>query len=585
MSKKFTFLVLALIVVFSVSLMAEPVANPVMPITNSKVKTSLSRSNVQFIDSISDINYRSFLPQSFDRIFAAPGGKYFIYVGRGTGTASYYGTFGYFSTDFGATWSQTPATGPVLKPTSDSIWQRCYTSLALGSSNVGYAPYTIAAVRTGGTQLGDTIMFAADLSGLGAGDWQSTPAAVNDSNSYRYAGNVAVMNDADVFVAMFDLYGVYEISHSGDYGTTWSETATLDANYFAPLLADHGPYDSLSWSGVDMPKILVDGNNLVFISDVSVDAWTGDSSSTITALCWATSSDSGKTWTNPQWVDPNILPTGYAANGGLNWGSWDAEITTNGKVVASGVYFPPDTLKSAKMFGHVYDGTNWTTTQIGPPDDTVNSAWTGLFNGDYAITQQGKVAFDNSGNAYIYWEDICKVDTVNDTARTHWGVAEAKFDGSSWKPAVFVDTLPDFYNYFTGASNVDDNGNILMGVVPGSAPNDTLYLFTEPAVAGIATKVNKTIKTMNLAQNMPNPVRGNTTINYSITKSGHVTLNVYDMSGKLVKTLVNGNVNAGTHSVVWNRTDNRSNKVAGGVYFYKMNANNETLTKKMIVVK
>ena len=576
MSKKITFLVLALIVAFSFSLMAEPVIKPLLPNTyNNTVNARNGRALVPLVDGV---NYRSINPKAMPHILAAPGGEYMLYMGRGTSTGSYYGIYAYYSTDYGATWTQTPSTSPVITP--ESTYTRIYTALALGSSSLAYAPYTIANIRVGSAAANDTIMFAADLSGLGAGDWQTAVAADNSDGAYRYLPNITVVNDADIFVPVMDLYGDFYLHHSSDYGTTWSQIYHFDANYFTPLLANAGQFDSITGpAAADIPKIIVNGSQLIFIGDVNVDAWVDTTSSTIGALFWATSDDNGVTWSDPQWVDSDVLPINYSVEG-VNWAGWDANITSNGKIFISAVYPPDDTTKTCKFFAHVYDGSNWTTTQIAPDDNATTGAWTGLASG-YAISQQASAVVDNAGNGYVYWEDIYKV--VGDTA-AYWGIAMAKYNGTAWSPACFVDTTIGFYNYVTVASNADDNGNVLIGLVPGDAPNDTLYLIPEPTT-GIATKNVNTVKTMNLAQNMPNPVRGNTTINYSVTKSGHVTLNVYDMSGKLVKTLVNGNVNAGTHSVVWNRTDNRNNKVAGGVYFYKMNANNETLTKKMIVVK
>jgi len=57
------------------------------------------------------------------------------------------------------------------------------------------------------------------------------------------------------------------------------------------------------------------------------------------------------------------------------------------------------------------------------------------------------------------------------------------------------------------------------------------------------------------------------------------------VKGQLVKTLVNGNMNAGKHNIVWNGRDNAGNAVSSGVYFYKMNAGKYSSTKKMIMMK
>ncbi len=83
-----------------------------------------------------------------------------------------------------------------------------------------------------------------------------------------------------------------------------------------------------------------------------------------------------------------------------------------------------------------------------------------------------------------------------------------------------------------------------------------------------------------LSQNYPNPFNPVTTINYSIPKSGFVSLKVFDLLGKEVATLVNGNAPAGNYSVEFH-----SGNLASGLYFYKMNSGNFSETKKLIITK
>ncbi len=88
-----------------------------------------------------------------------------------------------------------------------------------------------------------------------------------------------------------------------------------------------------------------------------------------------------------------------------------------------------------------------------------------------------------------------------------------------------------------------------------------------------------------LNQNYPNPFNPTTKINYNVAKTGNVKLNVYNVKGQLVKTLVNSNQNVGMHNVVWNGNDNAGNKVSSGVYFYKMENAGRSEMKKMVLMK
>jgi len=88
-----------------------------------------------------------------------------------------------------------------------------------------------------------------------------------------------------------------------------------------------------------------------------------------------------------------------------------------------------------------------------------------------------------------------------------------------------------------------------------------------------------------LTGNYPNPFNPTTTISFSTSEAGFVSINIYNMKGQLVKTLVNENLDAAYHNVVWNGKDNRNKTISSGIYFYKMRTNNYTATKKMILMK
>ena len=88
-----------------------------------------------------------------------------------------------------------------------------------------------------------------------------------------------------------------------------------------------------------------------------------------------------------------------------------------------------------------------------------------------------------------------------------------------------------------------------------------------------------------LGQNFPNPFNPTTAISFSIPKSGHVELSIYDILGRNVKTLVSGAYDVGNYSVVWDATDMNGNLVSNGVYFYTIKADDFRLTKKMLFMK
>jgi hypothetical protein len=90
---------------------------------------------------------------------------------------------------------------------------------------------------------------------------------------------------------------------------------------------------------------------------------------------------------------------------------------------------------------------------------------------------------------------------------------------------------------------------------------------------------------LRLDQNWPNPFNAATRIEYATSRSGHVVLEIYNVLGQKVKTLVDKIQPVGKYSVDWDGTDKYGQVVASGVYFYQVQTNDEIETRKMILMK
>jgi len=91
-------------------------------------------------------------------------------------------------------------------------------------------------------------------------------------------------------------------------------------------------------------------------------------------------------------------------------------------------------------------------------------------------------------------------------------------------------------------------------------------------------------RTMSL-RSYPNPFNPNTTIRYSLLETGRVRLAIYDVTGRLVRTLLDGVRNAGDQRVFWDGKDDRGSLVGSGVYLYQLEAGNKSLTRKMSLLR
>jgi len=92
-------------------------------------------------------------------------------------------------------------------------------------------------------------------------------------------------------------------------------------------------------------------------------------------------------------------------------------------------------------------------------------------------------------------------------------------------------------------------------------------------------------KVFSLNQNVPNPFNPSTIISYDVPKAAHVSLVIYNNLGERVCALVNGAKEPGTYTIRWNGENQKGEKVASGVYFYKMKAGDFEDSRQMMLVK
>jgi len=89
---------------------------------------------------------------------------------------------------------------------------------------------------------------------------------------------------------------------------------------------------------------------------------------------------------------------------------------------------------------------------------------------------------------------------------------------------------------------------------------------------------------VSLSQNLPNPFGGETGIAYTLPTGSDVLLQVFNVAGKLVRTLVDGQQPAGRWNVGWDGADEGGQAVSNGVYFYRLTTGGKTITKRMVLV-
>jgi len=168
-------------------------------------------------------------------------------------------------------------------------------------------------------------------------------------------------------------------------------------------------------------------------------------------------------------------------------------------------------------------------------------------------------------------------ESANSLYETDFWVSYRTLNSNSPKVGISEVAGPTvaMWGTFTGTNlsyNNYDAGNFMIRVIVEDDPlSDGDNTEKTPAVLS--------------ARNYPNPFNPSTTISFNLPKTGKTSLQVYNIKGQLVNTLLNEEMVAGTHNVNWNGVDSHGNSVSSGIYFYKVDNAGDSIVNKMILMK
>ena len=190
-----------------------------------------------------------------------------------------------------------------------------------------------------------------------------------------------------------------------------------------------------------------------------------------------------------------------------------------------------------------------------------------------------------------FWSYVYLGSTNGD----HYWVKVSTDNGSTWTALWDASAQTGGWNYYANQIIIDLSAyagqQIKLAWHADDPPsNDGLWyvwFIDDVLVTGSSADgdQNAPVVATELHGNYPNPFNPETTIRYSVKTPEAVRIEIYNVKGQLVKTLVNEAKAAGNHTVVWNGRDNNNSAVSSGVYFYKMTAGKYSSTKKMIMMK
>jgi len=169
---------------------------------------------------------------------------------------------------------------------------------------------------------------------------------------------------------------------------------------------------------------------------------------------------------------------------------------------------------------------------------------------------------------------------------SNWDLFFSSDGGSTWE-SIAVDLQESQMTYDWIVPNIDTDSaqiKVIQDNETGSDYPDASGNFMINSITGIEISEG-ILPDFTVFPAYPNPFNSTTTIQYELNSPSEVSLRIYNILGKEIKTLVNNNQIPGFKSVVWDGSDNRSQVVASGIYFYSLKVGNQVISRKVFLTK
>ncbi|NQV19764.1 MAG: T9SS type A sorting domain-containing protein [Armatimonadetes bacterium] len=433
----------------------------------------------------------------------------------------------------------------------DPIWMRPMKGCAVSDNLVAYAGYVVDYDAT----INDAFVLINENYGEGPFEFYSSDFIFPQWNPMNEDGTEYLFGEDSCYVVVQE---IFEAGHMNiqfkDNNTkiTWSGNMaiTFDA------LDGNGPgYYYPTWCQIYPKEIVFDLNTHEFsFKDLYIEG--ADAYDNVPMVPWDLDEDGvvdsfdGDGW--PEWV--YNWPILYPA---------DAFTYNNYKTVATGNWLVcvwADGTK-AKRF---YDGDNSFADWEAVPEIAI------IISADHGATWSEPIFLNANDTpelagqipSYVYPGDV--IEVISNTPGNYHG-----------KIQLFYLDDNDFGSSING-NGLNNGGELMYASLDIEFPDAWVPTSTD----------DNEIPTLGfLAQNYPNPFNPSTTIKYEIKEAGNVTIEVFNIKGQKVKTLINEYHTANNYSTVWNGMNDNNESVSSGIYFYKMKTGDYNSVKKMILMK
>jgi hypothetical protein len=402
------------------------------------------------------------------------------------------------------------------------------------------------------------------------------------NGTYDWFPNVVCANDTLVMVTWtqgLDATGAC-YNYSTDAGTTWAGQA---------YIYDYGGVMPCAWL---LTFLAPDPNSEDFWVSFSWD-WDGSGSQDITAYHWDAGSNTwnGELAAAATSMHPYSLPALVVDYNSVPHIVFQENLNTDGGVTGGLTGWNQCGPAGTLYYIHRNGGTWSAPNKVMLPTFTVSNYEAGFpsigvatDNTIYLVCTQPESASADTNSAYLPFN-------------AHYGEISPYTGAISYGGMISTipvgDTANAIYPHIThkvplgGEVPADMQGpGITWAQMVNSLPPTDIYYNHSDSLAGIEEGEHVSVPSSAiLYQNQPNPAGKKTVIRFTVPANRGVSLNIYDISGRLVKKLAGGVPRAGSYFSVWDGKDSQGIEVPGGVYLYTLKVGTFTETRKLVLVR
>jgi len=287
-------------------------------------------------------------------------------------------------------------------------------------------------------------------------------------------------------------------------------------------------------------------------------------------------------WSVGSGTDDDYATIKYYSNGDTAWvrrynnapvdstdRAWALAVDNSGNVYVTGWSIGSGTLQ------------DYATLKYSPNGDT---AWVRRYNGsDDYYDWASDIRVDYSGNVYVTGYSI----------GYGYDYATIKYYPNGDTAWVIRYNGPVSANDIARALTVDDSGYVYVtgesvsGAIGARHYDFATIKYKQDITPSVKDETSSRVKPSKfaLSQNYPNPFNQTTKIEFALAHSGFVSLTIYDLLGRKVRTLVSENLSSGCKSVLWDGKDDSGKEVASGIYFYRLKIGDFSEAKRLVLLK